>query len=108
MNVIHLLRIGEVEGGLLTDLQQGLASEFRMCCEVLPVSFDSRFAFHAERQQYHSTEILVRMSRELPANSWRVLGVTGLDLYIPILTFVFGEAQVGESCAVVSYHRRSR
>ena len=37
--------------------------------------------------------------------AWRVLGVTGVDLYIPILTFVFGEAQMGGPCAVVSFHR---
>jgi archaemetzincin len=37
--------------------------------------------------------------------AWRVLGVTTLDLYIPILTFVFGEAQMGGPCAVVSAHR---
>jgi len=34
-----------------------------------------------------------------------VLGVTGLDLYVPVLTFVFGEAQLGGSCALVSAHR---
>jgi len=28
-----------------------------------------------------------------------------VDLYIPILTFVFGEAQMGGPCAVVSAHR---
>jgi archaemetzincin len=40
------------------------------------------------------------------ANSaWRILGITAADLYIPILTFVFGEAQVGGPCALVSTHR---
>ena len=38
-------------------------------------------------------------------DTWRLLGVTDLDLYIPILTFVFGEAQLGGKSAVVSYHR---
>jgi archaemetzincin len=38
-------------------------------------------------------------------DSWRILGVTCVDLYIPILTFVFGEAQMGGPCAVVSAHR---
>jgi len=28
-----------------------------------------------------------------------------IDLYIPILTFVFGEAQIGGPCGVVSAHR---
>jgi archaemetzincin len=31
--------------------------------------------------------------------------VVSADLYIPILTFVFGEAQLKGSCAVVSLHR---
>jgi archaemetzincin len=31
--------------------------------------------------------------------------VTDVDLYIPVLTFVFGEAQLGGRCALVSLHR---
>jgi archaemetzincin len=31
--------------------------------------------------------------------------VTSVDLYVPVLTFVFGEAQLSGSCAVVSLHR---
>jgi Peptidase family M54 len=39
------------------------------------------------------------------ANASRLLGVTALDLYIPTLTFVFGEAQLAGPCAVVSTYR---
>ena len=35
----------------------------------------------------------------------RVLGVTACDLYVPVLTFVFGEAQLDGNCAVVSTAR---
>jgi len=31
--------------------------------------------------------------------------VTSLDLYVPVLTFVFGEAQLEGRCALVSLHR---
>ena len=41
----------------------------------------------------------------LPGSRGRLLGVAAVDLYIPILTFVFGEAQMGGPCAVVSAHR---
>ena len=34
-----------------------------------------------------------------------VLGITNVDLFIPILTFVFGEAQLEGQAAVVSYAR---
>jgi archaemetzincin len=105
MSALHLLRIGDVDDRVLDKLRRGLSVEWRTRCEVIPVAVDPEFAFHPERQQYHSTEILVRMRGFLQPDAWRLLGVAGVDLYIPILTFVFGEAQVGDSCAVISLHR---
>src|ERR1051325_11632071 len=94
MKSLDLLRIGDLPAGMLQWLAPALANILRVPCEILPYSLKPTFAFHTERQQYHSSELLGRM-----------LGVTGVDLYIPILTFVFGEAQMGGPCAVVSAHR---
>ncbi|MGA7576279.1 MAG: archaemetzincin [Terriglobales bacterium] len=105
MKLLHLLPIGNVEDGLLKDLRPVVEDTFRVPCKVLPVRLDPEFAYHGERQQYHSSEILYRMQNFVTADSWRVLGVAAVDLYIPILTFVFGEAQMGGPCAVVSAHR---
>jgi len=105
MAAIQLLALGNVEGSLLSSLRQGLESELDVSCAILPERFDPEFAFHAERAQYHATEILHRLQARFHAGGQQVLGVTGVDLYIPILTFVFGEALVHNSCAVVSFHR---
>jgi archaemetzincin len=105
MKLLHLLPIGNVEDGLLKDLRPAVEETFRVCCKVLPGRLDPQFAFHGERQQYHSSEILYRMQNFLAEDSWRMLGIAAVDLYIPILTFVFGEAQMGGPCAVVSAHR---
>lgn len=105
MSGIQLLRIGDVEEDLLQELCQGLTRELRAPCEVLPDALDPTFAFHPERQQYHSTQLLARMSPYVSRQTWRLLGVATVDLYIPILTFVFGEAQVGDFSAIVSSHR---
>lgn len=105
MKLLQLLPIGDLDGGWLMDLGPALADTFRMPCEVIPRPLDPEFAFHGERQQYHSSECLQHMQRYLTPDSWRILGVTAVDLYIPILTFVFGEAQMAGPCAVVSAHR---
>jgi archaemetzincin len=105
MSLIELLPIGNVDGCVLHDLRSGLSGELQTRCEILPARLDAEFAYHPERQQYHSTEILSRMCNFLGPDSWRLLGVTSVDLYIPILTFIFGEAQLGNACAVVSLHR---
>ena len=105
MKKLQLLPVGMVDARLLEWLQHALYEKFRVPAEILSPALDPAFALHAERQQYHSSEILAAMQRHINSSTWRLLGVTGLDLYIPILTFVFGEAQLGGSGAVVSYHR---
>ncbi len=102
---LHLLPIGNVDDGLLRDLCPGIEEILGIRCEVLPMRLDPEFAYHGERQQHHSSEILHRMQKCLMADSWRIVGIAAVDLYIPILTFVFGEAQIGGPCAVVSAHR---
>jgi len=102
MKLLQLLPIGEFDGRLLEAIGPPLAQQFGVPWDVLPRVLDPQFAYHAERQQYHSTELLERMSRYRKPESWRLLGVTEHDLYIPILTFVFGEAQLGGAAAVVS------
>lgn len=60
-------------------------------------------AFDARRHQWSSTRILAWLVGAAPEG--KVLGLTDVDLFIPVLTFVFGEAQVGGRAAVVSTAR---
>jgi archaemetzincin len=105
MKLLQLLPVGSADGQLLQELGAAMAGLFRVSFMVLPRALDPRFAFHPERQQYHSSEILAAMQPGLRNDCWRLLGVAAVDLYIPILTFVFGEAQIGGPCAVVSSYR---
>jgi archaemetzincin len=105
MKMLELLPIGNFDARLLQNVAPALADAFRVPCRIAGARLDPQFAFHTERQQYHSSEILQAMQEYAADGAWRVLGVTGVDLYIPILTFVFGEAQMGGPCAVVSFHR---
>lgn len=105
MNGIHLLPVGPVDAALLRDLPHALGEELQTKCDLLSPALDAEFAYHPERQQYHSTEVLVRLASLRRPDAWRLVGITALDLYIPILTFVFGEAELNGACAVVSLHR---
>jgi archaemetzincin len=105
MRSVHLLAVGGTAAPDLAALRGDLAAALRLPCRVLPTRLDPAFARDAERGQHHSTEILAAMRPHLDAGAWRLLGVADVDLYIPILTFVFGEAQVDGPCAIVSTHR---
>jgi archaemetzincin len=105
VNRIQLLPLGTFSGETLIDLSAGLRKRFGVACEVLAAESEPAFAFNFARQQYSSTEILASLMKYGVSSNERILGVTAVDLYIPILTFVFGEAQLRGSCAVVSLHR---
>lgn len=62
-------------------------------------------AFDARRGQHSSTRILDWMESRLPPDGAKALALTDADLFIPILTFVFGEARLGGRAAVVSSAR---
>jgi archaemetzincin len=95
---------------LLESLAASLARTFGAPCRIRPEFFDVSPAWDAGRGQYYSTAILRLIERAwgLPSGpDARVLGVTVGDLYVPVLTFVFGEAQVDGNCATVSTARLS-
>jgi archaemetzincin len=62
-------------------------------------------AYDARRRQHASGRILAWLAAQAPDDGSRVLGLTDVDLFIPVLTFVYGEAQLRGRAAVVSAAR---
>lgn len=70
-------------------------------CVISPWQLDPDFAYHSNRNQFHSTAIV----KQLAALPGRTLGVTAVDLFVPVFSFVFGEAQLNGTAALVSVAR---
>jgi archaemetzincin len=94
----------EVEGEALAAVRERVAAEFGepVLITALP---GVEFAFDGGRNQYGSIAVLEMLTRACPADAWKLLAITGRDLFIPVLTFVFGQAQLGGRVAVVSLAR---
>ena len=87
------------------DLRRRVGAATGRFVRVDSVEVDLR-RFHApERGQYHATLLLAEMLRHRPADAGQIVGITEVDLFIPVLTFVFGQAQLGGPGAVVSVMR---
>jgi archaemetzincin len=63
------------------------------------------FAYNAERRQYGSTAVLEMLLRLCPRDAGKLLAVTDRDLFVPVLTFVYGLAQLGGCAGVFSLAR---
>lgn len=83
----------------------GIREVFPLTVEPFNLDVDLAPAFASDRGQYHATLILAALLRRLPDERGKILGVTSVDLYIPVLTFVFGQAQLDGPGAVVSTFR---
>jgi archaemetzincin len=90
---------------LLEDVRQALSDAFGLPASILRESFSLDPGYDPVRNQFNSSWILSQLLNRAPGESCKILGVTEVDLFVPVLTFVFGEAQVNGKAAVVSSFR---
>jgi len=104
-NKIVLSPIGEQDSELLFAIGKAIEHVFTFSYQIvlLPELLES--ALDPVRNQYHSTQILKNLAHEAPPNAIKVIAITNVDLFIPILTHVFGEAQLGGKACIVSTYR---
>jgi archaemetzincin len=102
---IRIVPVGTVDQSVLDYLALTISGSFNAGCNRLGVTLDIQGAYHPTRRQYNSTKLLARLLELNLGEGEKLLGITEVDLFIPILTFVFGEAQLGGQVALVSAHR---
>jgi archaemetzincin len=72
--------------------------------KILPPFPDPEYAFLPRRGQYEAGKILKALSASSDSVPFQ-LAVVAVDIYTPILTYVFGESQLGGEAAVISLFR---
>ncbi len=104
MKFLYVGATPEVERGALEAVRDRMAAEFGLPVRELALP-PIDFAWDAARRQYGSAEVLEMLMRACPGDGIKLLGVTGRDLFIPVLTFVYGHAQLGGRVAAISLAR---
>lgn len=89
----------------LDDLQQQIPQVFGYQTKLGNREIDLDSSFDSTRQQYHSSMLLLQLITRPPADAIKIMGIVNADLYIPILTFVFGEAQLMGIGSVIGLQR---
>jgi archaemetzincin len=101
--IVH--QFGEVESYLVEAVNAALEQQFGMGVilgERLSIPGKS---YARERGQYLSTELLKVLATQVHDDARVRLGITNVDLFVPELNFVFGEASTTLSAAVFSTAR---
>ena len=99
---IAIAPLGDFDPQLPETVSREIHRVFGLHAEVKTIPLSLAFAYDAGRQQYHSTPILQKLAEALPDDALRILALVEVDLFIPILTYVYGEAQIGGRSCIVS------
>jgi len=105
VSFIHVTHTREVEDDVLTALEMWLWHTFGSEIRRMAPLADPAYAFEAKRRQYSSSMILQELLEDCPAEAVKLLAVTEKDLFIPMLSFVYGLAQLNGKVAVISLAR---
>ncbi len=102
---IYILPLQFPDQKLLTHLSSVLEKVFGLPVSFLNKPFSLDKGLDSVRNQYNSTWILSQIVKKFPEKSGKILAVTSVDLHVPVLTYVFGEAQLKRKAGVVSTYR---
>lgn len=104
MRYLYVGAAGQVDAEALATIRGEALAPFHAPVRPLDVG-QIDFAYDAGRKQYGSILVLEMLARGAPEDAHKLLAVTEHDLFIPVLTFVFGHAQLGGRVGVVSLAR---
>src|SRR4030043_2250816 len=104
MSHIYIVPIELEDHSCLEKLESFISKTFHLRTKRREFKINLKEAFDSNRGQYNSSLILRQLIVKPPWDAEKILAVLDVDLYIPILTFLFGEAQLKGIGAVVSPH----
>ena len=88
-----------------SGLAASVGLSFRLPVRHAFQRFDLERFYEPARGQHDATALLLHVATLARDPGEKLIAVVNVDLFIPVLTFVFGQAQLGGSAAVVSTHR---
>lgn len=106
--VIAVLPLGKVGEDVVRIVTDGLQGVLRVPVDLYDGIRMPADSYMEARHQYNAMAILKHIRDQHAEPNVKILGLTEKDLGNPILTFVFGEAFLGGTAAVMSCHRLYR
>jgi archaemetzincin len=100
---ITLKPLGNIADEIVEELKGRVGGIFHCPVEIEAGFSDLAQAYNPDRKQYFSSKLLASLKKS--EREERVVGVVDVDLYVPRLNFVFGEADMVSGTAIISLCR---
>ncbi len=102
---IILIAFGQIEKGFLEGIGRDVVQEFQKEVEFVDGYLDLSEYFEPSRSQYNANRLIQTIETEFASDEAKTIGLFTVDLYIDILTYIYGQAFLNGRSGVASLFR---
>ncbi len=105
---VHILNATSLPLAELESVAQTIRQLLGLTVGLTQHRLELERAYDSSRAQYNSSALIAQVLSSInQSDENKRIAIVDVDLYIPVLTFVYGEAQLDGTAAVVSTYRLS-
>ncbi|HAH22879.1 MAG TPA: peptidase M54 [Prolixibacteraceae bacterium] len=104
---ITLISFGYFEQELLEMILGDVEREFSLPVKTREGHLDLSEFYDSSRRQYDGNRLIHEIEARFASDTEKTLGLFNVDLFIPILTYIFGQAFLGGRSGIASIYRLS-
>jgi archaemetzincin len=106
-NHITLISFGYFDAEFLRSVADAVRKEYLLPVQTREGHLDISEFYDPTRRQYNGVRLIHEVEVLFSSDSYKILGLFTIDLFIPILTFIFGQAFLNGSTGIASTFRLS-
>ena len=103
--LLGILPVGYIDPAWLKITAGSFQGELRIKPRILPALALPEYAYDERRIQYNAGQIISRLENKIFHGCNAVIAMIDEDLFIPVFSYVLGEARMNGRCALVSVFR---
>jgi archaemetzincin len=102
-----LISFGYFEKEFLEMIAKDVSHEYLLPVRIKEGHLDLSEFHDFSRRQYNGNSLLKEVESKFSSDTAKTLGLFSVDLFIPILTYIFGQAYLGGRAGIASLYRFS-
>ncbi|HLN20423.1 MAG TPA: archaemetzincin family Zn-dependent metalloprotease [Bacteroidales bacterium] len=102
---ITLISLGYFENEFLRKISDAVSGQLKLPVIIREANLDLIEFYDAGRRQYNGNTILQEIDKLFGSDKSKTIALLNVDLFIPILTFIFGQAYLNGRTAIASIYR---
>ena len=102
---IQIISFGHFENNLLTKISDDLTEQFTLPVIFVESHLDLSEFYDPIRRQYNANKILKKIDTLYFFKALKTIGLLEVDLFIPVLTYIFGQAVFKGNTGIASLYR---